>query len=92
MFCLVQGCSAVLRHAELPSVRGKATTRADYRKDQLKAVPEGLLGCALFLCAVWWEFGENCYTTHHQQKANVTVRQLQQHFVDSFSSIFKTIN
>ena len=34
---------AVLRHDQLPHVRGQAAARADHRQDQLEAVPEGVL-------------------------------------------------
>ena len=36
--------AAVLRHDQLPHVRGQAAARADHRQDQLQAVPEGVLG------------------------------------------------
>ena len=36
--------AAVLRHDQLPHLRGQATARADHRQDQLQAVPEGVLG------------------------------------------------
>ena len=36
--------AAVLRHDQLPHLRGQAAARADHRQDQLQAVPEGVLG------------------------------------------------
>ena len=36
--------AAVLRHDQLPNLRGQAPARADHRQDQLQTVPEGVLG------------------------------------------------
>jgi len=39
----LQSGAAVLRHEQLPAVRGEATARANYRQNQLASVPEGIL-------------------------------------------------
>lgn len=38
-----QGGTAILRHEQLPTVRGKAAARANYCQDQFKTIPERIL-------------------------------------------------
>jgi hypothetical protein len=40
---LLQSGAAVLRHEQLPAVRGQATAGADHRQDQLAAISERIL-------------------------------------------------
>ena len=71
-----QDCASVLRHEQLPSVRGQTTTRTNHRSGQLQTVPKRILE-NLYLKETFFPFFSNplqCTKKGCEQKKLLCVR------------------